>query len=118
MASVGEATDGHGTNEQLREEVTELSDLLRTDDAFGDLRDLLAAHGLLVSETLLAGLIEGEDERRYGVFVTAHLDFVRFEILKNGRLTLWEIVDDPDTLAEDFGAAAVGITMKRAGQIC
>jgi hypothetical protein len=117
MVRVGKVTDRHGTEEQLRQEVRELTDLLRTDGSFADLRDVLAAHGLLVSQTLLTGLIEGEDEHQYGVFITAGLELVRFEIGRNAQLISWEIVDDPDVLAEDFAAVAIGITMKRAGQI-
>jgi hypothetical protein len=113
----GQVTDRHGTEEQLRQEVRELTDLLRTDGSFADLRDVLAARGLLVSQTLLAGLIEGEDEHQYGVFITAGLELVRFEIGRNAQLISWKIVDDPDVLAEDFASAAIGITMKRAGQI-
>jgi hypothetical protein len=114
---MGEVTARHATEEQLRQEVRELTDLLRNDDSFADLRDALAGRGLLVSETLLAGLIESEDESRYGVIIAVDLECVRFESGSDGRLIRWEIIDDPCELAEDFSAVAAGIVMKRAGQI-
>ncbi len=114
---MGEVTARHATEEQLRQEVRQLTDLLRNDDSFADLRDALAGRGLLVSETLLAGLIESEDESRYGVIIAVDLECVRFESGSDGRLIRWEIIDDPCELAEDFSAVAAGIVMKRAGQI-
>jgi hypothetical protein len=101
--------------EQLQQEVRELTDLLRNDDTFADLRDALAAKGLSASETILAGLIESEDESLYGVIITANEECVRFESAPNGRLTRWEIIKDPDALTDDFQAVSVGIAMKRGG---
>jgi hypothetical protein len=110
-------TDRHGTEEQLRQEVRELTDLLRTGASFADLRDLLATRGHHPSQTLLAGLIEGEDEHQYGVLITVGMELIRFEIGRNAELISWEIVDDPDVLVRSFAAVVIGITMKRAGQI-
>ncbi|MDZ5446532.1 hypothetical protein U2F26_28055 [Micromonospora sp. 4G57] len=61
----------HETEAELRLEVSELTELLREDSDFADLRNLLAARGLHASEVLLAGLIGGEDNSQYGVFITA-----------------------------------------------
>jgi hypothetical protein len=118
MASVGDATGRYGTEEQLRQEVTELTDLLHNDAAFADLRDLLTAHGLPASQTLLAGFIGSEDESMYGVFVTSDVECVRFETGPDGHLIRWETIDDLGALTKAFAAVAVGIAMKRSGQIC
>ena len=52
MASVGEATDRHAFEEQSRQEVGQLTSLLRTDAALADLRESLSMRGLPVSQTL------------------------------------------------------------------
>lgn len=104
------------SEEQLRLEVRELTDLLREDRSFADLRDVLLAKGLSPSDVILVGLIEGEDESRYGVIATGE-ECIRFETAPNGALTLWEFVEDLDALANDFEAASVGVAMKRSGDI-
>jgi hypothetical protein len=103
--------------EQLRLEVMELTDLLRHAASFADLREAVAAKGLSASETILAGLIEGEDESRYGVLLTANQECVLFESASDGRLTRWEMIEQPEALTVDFEAVSVGIAMKRVGEI-
>jgi hypothetical protein len=103
--------------ELLQQEVRELTDLLRHADSFADLRDTLAAKGLPASKCILGGLIEGEDESRYGVILTASQDCIRFETAPNGSITRWELVDKPDALTSDFQAVSVGISMMRSGEI-
>jgi hypothetical protein len=103
--------------ELLQQEVRELTGLLRHAYSFADLRDALAARGLAASQIILAGLIEGEDESRYGVMLTASQECVRFEAAPDGPLTRWETIDEPDALASDFQAVSVGISMMRRGQI-
>ncbi|GAA3290599.1 hypothetical protein Dvina_19285 [Dactylosporangium vinaceum] len=84
------AHDSDRVETQRRFEVGELTEMLRHDPDFADLRALLAGHGLLHSEVLLAGLIEGEDNGRYGVFVTRALQCFQFEIKSNGELVQWD----------------------------
>lgn len=103
--------------ELLRQEVRELTDLLRHADSLADLRDTLTARGLAASETILAGLIEGVDESRYGVILTASQGCVLFETAPDGSLTRWEIIEEPDTLTSSFQAVSVGISMVKRGQI-
>ncbi len=105
------------TEEQLRQEVEELTDMLRNDAAFADLRELLTDHGLVPSETVLAGLIEGEDESTYGVLLTVDLQCIRFEARGDGELTEWRNIDDLSILANAFEAVGVGVAMLRAGEI-
>jgi hypothetical protein len=110
----------HPPEELLQQEVRELTDLLRYADSFADLRDALAARGAPASETILAGLIEGEDDTRYGVILTGSqecVQCVRFETAPNGSITRWEIIDRPDALTSDFQAVSVGISMMRSGEI-
>ena len=103
--------------ELLRLEVRELTDLLRHADSFAGFRGTLAAKGIPASLAILAGLVEGEDERRNGVILTPGQECVLFETARDDSLIRWEIIDDPRTLACDFQAVLAGIAMVRAGQI-
>lgn len=105
------------SEELLRLEVRELTGLLRHHDSFAGFRDTLAARGIPASVAILAGLIEGEDERRFGVILTAGQECVLFETARDGSLIRWEIIDDPRALGYAFQAVLVGIAMVRAGQI-
>ena len=107
----------HPPEHLLQQEVRELTDLLRHAGSFAELRDALAARGSPASETILAGLIEGEDGSRYGVILTASQECVRFETASNGSITRWELIDKPDALTSDFQAVSVGISMMRSGEI-
>lgn len=57
------------TEQVLRIEVEELTEMLRTDEAFADLRAALITRNLRPEDVLLGGLIGGEEETSYGVFV-------------------------------------------------
>ena len=110
---------GSGPSEELlRLEVRELTDLLRRHDSFAGFRNMLAAKGIPASASVLAGLIEGGDGRRFGVILTAGQKCVLFEAAWDDSLIRWEIIDDPRTLGYAFQAVLAGIAMVRAGQIC
>ena len=111
---------GSGPSEELlRLEVRELTDLLRRHDSFAGFRNMLAAKGIPASVSVLAGLIEGEDERRFGVILTpAGQECALFETARDDSLIRWETIDDPRTLGYAFQAVLAGIAMVRAGQIC
>ena len=98
----------------LKLEVEELTELLRTDDAFADLRAALTAHHLQPEDYLLGGLIGGEDESSYGVFVGRDGVCTVFEVVKSGECTRWERVEDPDSLTSAFGAINVAIALATA----
>jgi hypothetical protein len=105
------------TQEELRQEVTELTELMREDSDFADIRTILSAQGLPPGETLLAGLISGEDDRQHGVLIADAGQCVLFETDARGTLIRWETVDDIARLENDFDAVAVGVEMKRNGEI-
>ena len=71
----------------------------------------------MASDTVLAGLIEGEDESRYGVALSAGGECVLFEVAPNGSVARWERVDDVDFLEADFQAISVAVSILRLGQI-
>jgi hypothetical protein len=110
-------TSGLPPEELLEQEVRELTDLLRHEDSSANIRDLLAAKGLAVSKTILAGLIDGIDGGRYGVVLTPSEECIVFEMAPNDSLLRWEVVEQPDSLASDFNAISTGISMLRSGRI-
>ncbi len=99
-------------------EVEELTELLRSDDAFSDLRAALAAHHMQLEDYLLGGLIGGEDNSSYGVFVGRDGVCTVFEISGDGEVTRWERVEDPASLeslfTDSFGAIYVAIALATA----
>jgi hypothetical protein len=100
---------------QLRDEVRELTQFLRNDESFSDLRELLASHGISPLDTVLGGLIEREDESRYGFFVVN--DAYRcFIVTKTGELSKWEETNAA-ALSDDFDAVDIALTMMRNGEI-
>jgi hypothetical protein len=54
----------------LRQDVKELTALLRDDPVLEGLREALRANGFEPNEVLLAGFMEDEEENEYGAFVT------------------------------------------------
>ena len=105
---------GGPPDELLRLEVRELTGLLRHADSFAGLRGALASKGIPASEVILAGLIESEDESRYGVMLTPGQECILFETARDDSLTRWEIIDDPRTLGNDFEAVLAGIACSGA----
>lgn len=103
------------TIEEQRLEVEELTELLREDSDFADLRRIVTAQGLALDDTLLAGLISGEDDSQYGVLIGEAGRCYVFQTDSRGAMTRWEAVEDVSVLADDFDAVAVGVEMKRSG---
>jgi hypothetical protein len=95
IVKVDAGLPGRPPEELLQQEVRELTDLLRNADSFSGLRDVLATKGLPASEVILAGLIEGEDESRCGVILTASHECVRFETASSGSLARWKLSINP-----------------------
>lgn len=57
-------------NELYKQEVLELTKLLRDDEDWGDLRDILTEKGFNLSQIALVSLMEDDEENEYGVIVT------------------------------------------------
>lgn len=109
---------GESTSSELqRQEVYELTDLLRTDDSFARLRTALTSQGVDPAGVVLAGLIEGEEGDSYGVLVKPSQECIRFEAGPDDSITLWERVDDLDSLADSFTAVSMAIEMVKSGDI-
>ncbi len=102
------------SSEALKRDVEEMTELLRTDDAFADLRAALTAHHMRLDECLLGGLIDGEDGSSYGVFVCRDGVCIVFEKVRSGEFIRWERVEDPDSLTSAFDAIYVAIALATA----
>ena len=102
------------SSEALKRDVEEMTELLRTDDAFADLRAALTAYHMRLDECLLGGLIGGEDESTYGVFVCRDGVCTVFEKVRSGEFIRWERVEDPDSLTSAFDAIYVAIALATA----
>lgn len=98
---------------ELESEVRELTRLLREDPSFDDIRSALVAKGIAVSNVILAGLIEGEDESQYGVAITSGLKCIRFDLAADGSVTEWAEVVDIDSLTVDFQAVKVAVQLAK-----
>lgn len=103
--------------ELLRQEVRELTDMLRSSDDFNELKDALTARNISVQETTLAGFIESEDEEGYGAIITRDLRCIAWETDEDGSITRWETIDNPESLLSSFAAISVGISMVRDHEI-
>jgi hypothetical protein len=105
------------SDDQLRQEVSELTDLLRNDDSFADVRAVLAKKGLSASGVILAGFLESVDERTHGVIITQGDACIQFECERTGTLSRWEVVENPEDVTYKFEALPMGIAMKQRGEI-
>ena len=99
------------TEEELRLEVEELTDLLRTDQSFADLRAALATRHLRPEDVVLGGLTESEEETMWGVFVNRAGECTVFKILRNGQVVRWDRVEDPCSLASQYPAIHVAVSV-------
>lgn len=55
----------------LRQEIEELTDMLRNDETWANLRTILRAKGFDPQTTLLVSFMEDDEDREFGVLVTA-----------------------------------------------
>lgn len=58
------------SEECYQQEVEELTDLLRNDIGWSDLKNVLSENGFYVNDILLASFIEDDEENEYGLLVT------------------------------------------------
>ncbi len=96
----------------LKQEVLELTALLRNEAILEDLRALLQKSGIDPQKVLLAGFLEGEDGIESGVLITSGGEVYQFErMLSHSEFKVFNRVDDTSTLAETYPALAVALEM-------
>jgi len=63
----------------LIQEVDELTEMLRRDNEWEDLRSMIAGQGLDPQALLLAGYYEGEEGQEYACFITSGGKIIEYE---------------------------------------
>ncbi|HVV99243.1 MAG TPA: hypothetical protein VHB77_02815 [Planctomycetaceae bacterium] len=100
----------------LRQEVEELTQLLREDPGWDDLRAALKSKGLPPGRVVLAGFFEDEDSNEFGVIVTDALETFEYQRETSGdsnRFVVWKAVADPRELLDTFPAVEYGLELAR-----
>jgi hypothetical protein len=97
----------------LKEEVDELTELLRRDPQWAELRGLLSRKGFEVELILMAGFMEDEHGKEYGAFVTREGAVYQYERGTGPASSLdfqkfWR-VRDLETALKDFPSIAVAL---------
>lgn len=91
----------------LRQEVEELTELLREDPGWGDLRTALREKGLTPEHLVLAGFFEDEGEHEFGAVVTPEGRFFQFQrssAAESSKFTRWTEHENPEALLSMFPA--------------
>jgi hypothetical protein len=106
------------TEEELRLEVEELAEMLRTDQGLADLRAALTTRHLRPEDVVLGGLTETEEETMYGAFVNRAGECTIFEILRDGQVVRWDRVEEPSSLASKYPAINVAVSIATTQKLC
>ena len=114
---VEEAMPKTPTEEELRLEVEELTELLRTDRSLADLRAALTTRHLRPEDVVLGGLTESEEETMWGVFVNRAGECTVFKILRNGQVVRWDRIEDPSLLAHQYPAINAAVSIATAQKL-
>lgn len=73
-------------NELYKQEVLELTELLRGDEEWEDLREILTEKGFNLSQIALVSFMEDEEENEYGVIVTKDIRISKYSrSTENGK---------------------------------
>ena len=68
-------------NELYKQEVLELTELLRDDEEWEDLRDILTEKGFNLSQIVLVSFMQDDEENEYGVIVTKDIQIIEYSKL-------------------------------------
>ena len=97
----------------LKQEVEELTKMLRTEEVLEDLRSLLVRAGHDPHRILLAGFLENEEGFEGGVIVTPAHEIFRFERddVADQHFSTWERIEEVSTLLPMYPALRVALEM-------
>jgi hypothetical protein len=101
------------------QDIKELTDYVRHDEDWQELRDILIKKELILDELLLVSFMEDEEMNEYGVVVTIHKKVYEYErqVGKGiNHCTINEITDDK-TRQSDFPQVAVALKLLDEGII-
>ena len=103
----------HFDDALLKQEVEELTELLRHEEVLGDLRALLRKRGQEPAELLLAGLIENAEGSEGDVIVTPNGEVFEFErnVRQAEGFSHWGKITDISELVAKYPAILVALQM-------
>jgi hypothetical protein len=104
------------TPKVLKQEVNELTSLLRNDKEWKGLREALQEKGFDADRIVLAGFMEDSDENEFGVVITDELkvfEYKRNTSEESGQIVEWRLVKDVNGLLDTFPAVIVGLEIAK-----
>jgi hypothetical protein len=87
----------------LRMEIEELSDMLRNDETWENLREILRARNIDPEKSLLVSFMEDDEDRELGVLVTGAkrvIEYKRSTTANDASFEAVDITDQPERLEE------------------
>jgi arginine decarboxylase-like protein len=97
----------------LKQEVVELTEMLRSEEVLEDLRALLHGSGINPQKVLLAGFLENADGFEGGVLITEEREIFNFErTVTQSGFSVFQSVDDATVLFDTYPALPVALDMK------
>ena len=96
----------------LQQEIEELTDLLRNNPDWNDLRKALLRKNINPDDILLAGFMEDEENHKFGVIVTQNGEILNYErdtAFDNFEFSKWEKVKDIEKLSDTFPAVKIAL---------
>jgi hypothetical protein len=105
------------TDSLLRQEVQELTQLLRSDPAWEDLRGALSTAGFTSAQVVLLAFYEDETGHEYGLLLTAASEFMEFKrstsIHPEPAFAMLRVVSFTSDLSTQYPTASVGLAVLR-----
>jgi|GEM_PF-2695846 len=99
----------------LKEEVEELTEMLRSDEAFDNVRDCLAKQEFAVNDVLLAGWIESEDGWQGGAIVHMNTKHIYLFEINDWRTSTsfdkWDKVQSIKSAVAEYPAVEVAVSL-------
>ena len=98
----------------LKQEVEELTELLRNDPNWSDLRKALLDKNLNPDNVLLARFLEDEEENEFGAIITQDgkvYEYERNTSSENYKFSKWQLVENINELLNTFEAVRIAIKM-------
>ena len=105
--------------ELYKQEILELTELLKEDEGWEDLRNVLVLKGFDLTQILLVSFMEDEEENEYGVIVTKELRVIEYSrSTKNGEENI-DSFDSKDITNEmnKYPQTLVAIDMINHGEV-
>ena len=95
-------------NKLYLQEIEELTELLRSDEGWSDLKAVLEQEGFDLAKTFLVSFMEDEEEVEYGVLVTSERKVYEYT-WNEDDFTLLEITKDQEKIL-DYPQIAIALT--------